>query len=149
MSDLVERSAKKTQLGHPFSGPPTLLDSVFQVPIIPTAPLVASTPSQNDKKINNLTDMIRSLALSVRTLQRDIGTSSTIAQPGPKPPKLSSELYMRTGYQGAGPKKTGRKVLISACTIGVQTTILSAIARYLKMTLILTGFTWETRVECV
>lgn len=105
MSDLVDRSAKKTQLGHPFSGPSTLSDSVFQVPIISTAPLVASIPSQNDKKIDNLTDMMRSLALSVHTLQGDISTSSTVAQPGPQSPKLSSESHMRTGYQGADPKK--------------------------------------------
>lgn len=38
MSDLVDRSAKKTHLEHPFSGPSTLSDSVFQVAIIPTAP---------------------------------------------------------------------------------------------------------------
>ncbi len=41
MSDLVDQSAKKTQLDHLFSGPSTLLDSVFQVPIVPTA--VSST----------------------------------------------------------------------------------------------------------
>ena len=37
MSDLVDRSAKKTHLERPFSGPSTLSDSVFQVSIIPTA----------------------------------------------------------------------------------------------------------------
>lgn len=29
MSDLIDRSAKKTQLDHPYSGLSTLLDSVF------------------------------------------------------------------------------------------------------------------------
>ncbi|MCJ1342946.1 hypothetical protein MMC31_001135, partial [Peltigera leucophlebia] len=69
MSDLVDRSAKKTQLDHPFSGPSTLSNYVLQVPIVPTAPLITAPPSQNDKKIDILTDMMRSLALSVRTLQ--------------------------------------------------------------------------------
>ena len=78
---------------------------VFQVFLIPTAPLVALTPSQNDKKIDNLTDMIRTLALLVCTLQGDIGTSSTVAQPGTQPPKLSSKSRIRTGYQKAGPIK--------------------------------------------
>ena len=50
ISDLVDRSAKKTQLEHPFSGLSTLSDSVFQVSIIPTAPLIAATLSQNDKR---------------------------------------------------------------------------------------------------
>ena len=105
MSDLVDRSAKKTQLGHPFSGPSTFLDLIFQISIIPTARLVASTPSQNNKKIDNFTDMMQNLALLVCTLQEDIGPSSIVAQPGPQPPKLSSELHMRTDYQGADPKK--------------------------------------------
>ena len=58
ISDLVDKSTKKTQPRHLFSSPFTFTDLVFQVSIIPTAPLVASTPSQNDQKIDNLTDMM-------------------------------------------------------------------------------------------
>ncbi|MCJ1347605.1 hypothetical protein MMC31_005833, partial [Peltigera leucophlebia] len=83
MSDLVDRSAKKTQLAHPFSGPSTLSDFVFQVPVVPTAPLISASPSQNDKKIDNLTDMMRSLALSVRTLQGSTNALLLLLNPNP------------------------------------------------------------------
>ena len=69
ISDLVDWHAKNDQLEHPFSGPSKLLDSIFQVPIVPTAPLISASLSQSEKKIDHLTDMMQSLALSVRTLQ--------------------------------------------------------------------------------
>lgn len=78
MSDLVDKSAKKSHLKQPFSGPSALSDSVFQVPVIPSAPVVTTTPSQNDKKIEDLTDMMRTLALSIRTLQASAGATLTI-----------------------------------------------------------------------
>ena len=68
ISDLVDRHAKNDQLDNLFSGPCKLLDSVFQVPIVSTTPLISATSSQNDKKINHLTDMMQSLAFSVCTL---------------------------------------------------------------------------------
>ena len=98
MSDLIDRFAKKTQLGHLFSGLSILSVLIFQISIIPTAPLVILTPSQNDKKIHNLTDLMWSLAFLVCSLQGDINTSSTVAQLEPQPPKLSSESRMRTSY---------------------------------------------------
>lgn len=79
MSNLVDRSTKKTQLKYPFSSFSILSNSVFQVSIISTAPVVALTPFQNDKKIDNLIDIIQSLAFSICTLQRIIGTSSIVA----------------------------------------------------------------------
>ena len=105
MSDLVDRSAKKDQLQHPFSDPSTLSDSVFQVPIVPTAPIISATPSQNDKKIDHLTDMMQSLALSVRTLQGNAGTPSIVSQPRAQPANTSSEFRMRTDYRGADANK--------------------------------------------
>ncbi len=81
MSDLVDRSAKKNQLQYPFSGFFTLSNSVFQVPIVPTAPIISATPSQNNKKIDHLTDMMQSLALLVRTLQGNTGTPTIVSVP--------------------------------------------------------------------
>ncbi|MCJ1349183.1 hypothetical protein MMC31_007419 [Peltigera leucophlebia] len=106
MSDLVDRSAKKTQLAHPFSGPSTLSDFVFQVPVVPTAPLISASPSQNDKKIDNLTDMMRSLAFSVRTLQGSTNVPLVASQSEPQPANTSSESRMRTNYRGTGSGKS-------------------------------------------
>ena len=52
ISDLVDQYAKNDQLDNPFSGPSKLSDSVFQVPIVYTAPLISATLSQNDKMID-------------------------------------------------------------------------------------------------
>lgn len=90
MSDLVDRSAKKSQLEYPFSGPSTLSDSVFQVPIVPTAPIISATPSQNDKKIDHLTDMMQSLAFSIRTLQGNTSAPLAVSRSEPQPAGLSS-----------------------------------------------------------
>lgn len=78
MSDLVDKSAKRAGLEQPFSGPSTLSDSVFQAPVIPPVPLISAAPSQTDKRIDDLTDMMRSLALSVRTLQGNTGATLTV-----------------------------------------------------------------------
>lgn len=68
MSHLIDMSTKKTQLEHPFSGLSILSHSVFPFSIILTAFVNTLIPSQNNEKINNLTDMMRTLALSVRNL---------------------------------------------------------------------------------
>lgn len=81
ISDLVDRHAKNDQLDNPFSGPSKLSDSVFQVPIVSTAPLISATNSQNDKKIDHLTDMMQSLALSVHTLQSNAGNGANRTRP--------------------------------------------------------------------
>ena len=49
ISDLVDRNAKNDQRDNPFSGPFKISDSVFQVLIVSTSPLISVTPSQNDK----------------------------------------------------------------------------------------------------
>ena len=45
-----------------------------------TAPLISVIPSQNDKKIDHLIDMMQSLALSVRILQDNAGNSPIVSQ---------------------------------------------------------------------
>ena len=98
ISDLVDRHAKNDQLDNPFSGPSKLSDFVFQVPIVSTAPLISATPSQNDKKIDHLTDMLQSLAFSVCTLQDNTGSPAIVTQPRAQPANTSSESRMRTDY---------------------------------------------------
>ena len=68
ISDLVDRHAKNDQLKHLFFGSSKLLDLVFQVPIVSTALLIFVSSFQSKKKIDHLTDMMQSLALSIRTL---------------------------------------------------------------------------------
>ncbi len=109
ISDLVNRSAKNDQLEHSFSGSSKLSDSVFQVPIVFTAPTISATPSQNDKKIDHLTDMMQSLALSIRTLQDNAGITPIISQPRSQPASISPESRMRTNYQGASANKNRTK----------------------------------------
>lgn len=67
MSYLIDQSAKKTQLDHPFSGLSALSDSIFQTPFIPPIPLATTNSNSNDIKIDSLTGMMRSLALLVCT----------------------------------------------------------------------------------
>lgn len=68
ISDLVDWYAKNDQLKHPFSSRSRFSDSVFQVPVMFAPPVISASSSQNEKKIDNLTDMMQCLALSVRTL---------------------------------------------------------------------------------
>ena len=91
ISDLVDRHAKNDQLDNPFSGPSKLSDFVFQVPIVSTAPLISATPSQNDKKIDHLIDMMQSLALSVCTLHSYAGSLPIVSQPRAQTANTSSE----------------------------------------------------------
>lgn len=83
MNDLVNKSTKKTQLRYLFSSFFILSDLVFQVFIILRASLVALTLSQNNKKINNFTDMMWNSTLLICILQGDIGIFSIVAQPRP------------------------------------------------------------------
>ncbi len=96
ISDLVDRQAKNDQLEHPFSGPFKLSDSVFQVPIVSAPPLIPAFLSQNEKKIDHLTDVMQSLSLLVRTLQGNSGIPSNRSQPRAQPANTSSESRMRT-----------------------------------------------------
>ncbi len=102
ISDLVDPNAKNDQLDYPFFGPSKLSDSVFQVPIVSTTPFISATPSQNDKKIDQLTDMMQNLALSVCTLQGNAGSPPIVSQRRAKLANTSSESRMRTDYQGDG-----------------------------------------------
>ena len=100
ISDFVDRSAKNDQLEQIFSHFSKLSDSVFQVLIVSTAPTISATPSQNNEKINHLTDIMQSLALSVRTLQENVGIPLFISQPRAKPANTSSKSHILTDYQG-------------------------------------------------
>ena len=105
ISNLVDRQAKNNQLEHPFSGPSKLSDSVFQVPVVSAPPLISASLSQNEKKIDHLTDMMQSLALLVRTLQGNSGISSNGSQPCTQPANTSSESRMQTNYRGEDANK--------------------------------------------
>ena len=106
ISDLVDRHSKNDQLDNPFSGPSKLSDSVFQVLIVSTAPLISGTPSQNDEKIDHLTDMMQSLAFSVCTLQNNAGTSPIDSPLRAQPANTSSESRTRTDYRGGSTNRT-------------------------------------------
>ena len=101
ISDLVDRSAKNDQLKHLFSGSSKHSDSIFQVSIVSTVPIISATPSQNDKKIDLFTCMMQSLILSVCTLQSNLGIPPIISQPRAKPANTSPESRICTDYQGA------------------------------------------------
>ena len=58
ISNLVNRQAKNDHFEHPFSGPSRLSDFVFQVPVVSAPPLVLTSLSQNEKKIDHLTNMM-------------------------------------------------------------------------------------------
>ncbi len=81
ISDLVDWQVKNNQLEQPFSGPSKLSDSIFQVSVIFTPPLILASLSQNEKKIDHLTDIMQRLTLSVRTLQGNSGVPSNCSQP--------------------------------------------------------------------
>ena len=98
MSDLINCFAKKAQLNHPFSGPFILLDSVFQAPVVPFMPLITTHPTLNDKKIDSLTYIIRSLALLICTLQRNKSAFCITSQPKPQLANASSESCIQTDY---------------------------------------------------
>ncbi len=106
ISDLVDRHSKNDQLDNPFSGPSKLSDSVFQVLIVSTAPLISGTPSQNDEKIDHLTDMMQSLAFSVCTLQNNAGSPPIDSPLRPQLANTSSESRTRTDYRGGGANRT-------------------------------------------
>ncbi len=101
ISDLVDRSAKNHQLKCLFFYSSKLSDSVFQVPIVSMALTISATLFQNDKKIDYLTDIIQSLASSVRTLQGNTGIPPIISQPRSQLTNISSESRIRTDYQRA------------------------------------------------
>ena len=98
ISDLVDWQAKNNQLKHPFSGHFKLSDFVFQVPVVSAPPLIPASLYQNEKKIDHFTDMMQSLALSVRTLQSNSDISSNGSQPRAQPANMSSESQMQTNY---------------------------------------------------
>ncbi len=102
---MVYRSIKNDQLEHSFSGCSKLSDFVFQVPIVSLAPTISVTPSQNDKMINHLTDMMESLVCSVCTSQGKAGIPLIIFQPRAQPVNKSSESYICTDYQGTNANK--------------------------------------------
>lgn len=58
ISDLVNWQAKNDQLEYPVSNPSKLLDSIFQVPVVSATSLISAFLSQNEKKIDHLTEII-------------------------------------------------------------------------------------------
>lgn len=106
ISDLVDWHAKNDQLEHPFSGSSKLSNSTFQVPVVTAPPLISTSSSQNEKKIEHLKDMMQSLALLVRTLQNNSAAPPILSQPRAQPANTSSESQMRTNYQEEDAGKT-------------------------------------------
>lgn len=100
MSDLVDKSTKKSYLKQPFSGPSTLSDSVFQVLVILSTPVVITISSQNDEKIDNLTDIMQTLALSIRILQSNTNATLTILQPDHLSTNALLKLFMQINFRG-------------------------------------------------
>lgn len=72
---------------HPFSGHLDLSDSVFQAPLISPRPIVRAISTWSNKKIEDLTEMMRSLTLSVRTLQGKANVLQPVQPPKPLPSK--------------------------------------------------------------
>lgn len=62
------------------------------------APLIFTPPSQKEKKIDKLTDIIQSLALLVRKLQESINAPLVASQFEPQSANMSFESRMSTNY---------------------------------------------------
>ena len=73
--------------------------------MVPSALVVTTTPSQNDKKIEDLTNMMRTLALSIRTLQGNAGATLNISQPEHLSTNAPPEPCMQTNSRGSGSGK--------------------------------------------
>ncbi len=133
ISDLVDRNAKNDQLDNPFSGLLKLSDSVFKVPIESTALLISATPSQNDKNIDHLTDMMQSLTFSVRTLQDNTGSPPLFFSPEHNRPIRLPNLECALIIEEMVLIEPGLKELLNVCTVGKQTIILSGTVRFFNM----------------
>lgn len=105
MSDLVNKLVKKAGLEQPFSGFFTFSDSVFQAPVVFSVFLISVAYLQTNKKIDDLTDMMQSLALLVQTLQSNTGTTPTAPQHEYFSVNTSSKPRVQTNSQGAFPEK--------------------------------------------
>lgn len=78
IEDLVDKCEKKTRISSAANYSTPLPDSAFQPPVatpMPTTYATTADPRPVDKKIDKLTEMMQSLALSVRTLQSRAGLS--------------------------------------------------------------------------
>lgn len=80
MRELIDHSIKKAHSDSLFSGLFIHLDCVLQTPLISSMCLVTIHPDSSDKKIDSLTDMMRTLALLVYTLQRNISAFNITSQ---------------------------------------------------------------------
>ena len=81
ISNLADWHAKKDQLEYLFSSPSKLPSTTFQVPVVFALPFISLSSSQNEKKIDHLTDIFQSFALLVRTLQSNSAAPPILSQP--------------------------------------------------------------------
>ena len=84
IEDLVDKCEKKSQISFATNYSAPLPESAFQPPIatlIPTTYSGAADSQPEDKKIDQLTEMMQSLALSVCTLQNKAGISEGNSKP--------------------------------------------------------------------
>lgn len=88
IEDLVDKCEKKTRISSAFSYSTPLPDSAFQPPVATSLPITysgAADPRPVDKKIDQLTEMMQGLALSVRTLQSRAGIAGGNSRPATAP----------------------------------------------------------------
>ena len=72
MTDLVDKCEKKSKITFTLSTTSLLLESAFQPRIAPvTVATLVLTVNAGEKKIDKLTEMMRNLAFSVRTLKQN------------------------------------------------------------------------------
>lgn len=84
IEDLVDKCEKKTRISSAINYSTPLPDSAFQPPVATSIPIIysgAADPRPVDKKIDQLTEMMQGLALSVRTLQSRAGISGGNSRP--------------------------------------------------------------------
>ncbi len=148
ISDLVNCHAKNDQLDKPFSGLFKLSNSVFQVQIVSTAPFISATPSQNDKKIDHLTDMMQSLAFSVCTLQDNRVVLLLFLRLEQNQPIRLLDLKYVLIIDEMVLIDTGLKEQPNVFIIGKQVIILSGAVRFFKMISTQIKYTQGMKVKC-
>lgn len=99
MSDMINKSAKKNYFNQLFSGFSTFSNSIFQILIILFALIVITTFSQNEKKIDNLINIMQTLVLSIYTLQNNNNVTLTILQLKHLSTNAPFKLCIQTNFQ--------------------------------------------------
>lgn len=94
VSDLVDRCDEEALISSSSNAFAPLLDSTFKPPV--AASSANSVAKPEDKNVQQLTEMMQSLALSVRTLQTHLGQ----AQIGVSQPSLSNQTVQIASNPG-------------------------------------------------